>query len=106
MRVVIPKTVRITSYEVPVVVQRKMRDHGVCYARHHAIAINGEDPKWMQAQTLLHESLHLVDAIYNLNLTEGDVGKLEVAITALIRDNPMLVLALVAGPHMDRRRKP
>jgi hypothetical protein len=101
----IPKTVRITSYEVPVLVRRGLTDHGVCYASQQAIVICADDPKWIQAQTLLHECLHLVDAVYNLNLTEGKVAKLEVALTALIRDNPALLLALVAGPHMDRRHK-
>lgn len=41
----------------------------------------------MEADTLLHESLHLIDTYMQLNLSERQIYCIAVAIIALIRDN-------------------
>jgi hypothetical protein len=60
------------------------------------IAISGDLTGRVRAMAVLHEALHAIADLYGLPLDERDVQTLELTLTALIRDNPALVDALVA----------
>lgn len=68
------------------------------YVPRPTIVINSEGPAWLQASTLLHESIHAIDRKYNTLLEEHQVQALEIGLRDLIRQNPKLIEALRASP--------
>ena len=46
--------------------------------------------------TVLHESIHAIDDMFQLDLSEQQVRALEVALCSLIRNNPVLIRAVRA----------
>lgn len=61
-------------------------DHPAC-----TINIKSGQQKLLEADTILHESLHVLDEIFQLSLTERHVYCLTGGIIALLRDNPDFV---------------
>lgn len=61
-------------------------DHPTC-----TINIKSGQQKLLEADTILHESLHVLDEIFQLSLTERHVYCLTGGIIALLRDNPDFV---------------
>jgi len=55
------------------------------------INIKSGQQKLLEADTILHESLHVLDEIFQLSLTERHVYCLTGGIIALLRDNPAFV---------------
>ena len=57
----------------------------------NVIKIKTQQQALMEADTLLHECLHLVSDYLQLNMNERQVYCVSVAIFALLRDNPDLI---------------
>jgi hypothetical protein len=55
------------------------------------IGIKSGQQKLLEADTLLHESLHVIDEIFQLDLSERQVYCVVGGILALLRDNPSLL---------------
>ncbi len=55
------------------------------------INIKSGQQKLLEVDTILHESLHVLDEIFQLSLTERHVYCLTGGIIALLRDNPVFV---------------
>ena len=55
------------------------------------IVIKDGQQRLLEADTLLHESLHIIDDIFQLELSERQVYCITSGIIALLRDNPALV---------------
>jgi hypothetical protein len=55
------------------------------------IGIKSGQQKLLEADTLLHESLHIIDEIFQLELTERQVYCVVSGIMALLRDNETLL---------------
>lgn len=72
-------------------------DHPSC-----TINIKSGQQKLLEADTILHEAVHVLDEIFQLGLTERHVYCLTGGIIALLRDNPELVKYLqdaIANPR-------
>ena len=72
-------------------------DHPSC-----TINIKSGQQKLLEADTILHEAVHVLDEIFQLNLTERHVYCLTGGIIALLRDNPEFVRYLqdaIANPR-------
>lgn len=72
-------------------------DHQSC-----TINIKSGQQKLLEADTILHEAVHVLDEIFQLNLTERHVYCLTGGIIALLRDNPEFVRYLqdaIANPR-------
>lgn len=61
-------------------------DHPAC-----TINIKSGQQKLLEADTIVHEALHVLDEIFQLNLTERHVYCLAGGIIALLRDNPTMI---------------
>lgn len=55
------------------------------------INIKSGQQKLLEADTLLHEAIHVLDEIFQLNMTERHVYCLAGGLFALFRDNPELL---------------
>jgi hypothetical protein len=55
------------------------------------IGIKSGQQKLLEADTLLHESLHVIDEIFQLDLSERQVYCVVGGILAVLRDNPSLL---------------
>lgn len=55
------------------------------------IVIKDGQQRLLEADTLIHESLHIIDDIFQLELSERQVYCITSGIIALLRDNPALV---------------
>lgn len=72
-------------------------DHPSC-----TINIKSGQQKLLEADTILHEAVHVLDEIFQLGLTERHVYCLTGGIIALLRDNPEFVKYLqdaIANPR-------
>jgi len=56
------------------------------------IGVKDGQQKLLEADTLLHESLHVIDEIFQLELSERQVYCITSGLIALLRDNPALML--------------
>ena len=93
----IPKTVTIAGHDIKIVTKEKLEADGTpCVG----LAFTGQDLihlartchgiKLNQAQkatAFLHESLHIISALYGLNLTEKQVSQWEVIFYQFMHDN-------------------
>ena len=59
------------------------------------ITVNDKMPVLQQNMTILHEVLHAISEMYNLEWSERDVRTVEQALAALVHDNPALFKALM-----------
>ncbi len=59
------------------------------------ITIHDKMPVLQQNLTILHETLHAISDMYNLEWSERDVRTLEQTLAALVHDNPALFKALM-----------
>lgn len=81
----------IGSRRVPIRYRDEMAEYGLFSESPLEMHIRSAEPGWKTASTILHESIHAIDAIYNLRLEEEQVAGLEVALVDLIRSNPQLI---------------
>lgn len=61
-------------------------EHASC-----TIFIKSGQQKLLEADTLVHETFHVFDEIFQLNLSERQVYCLACATMAMLRDNPQLL---------------
>lgn len=88
-------SIKVGPVTIPVVVNASLEDtHGrYLETPETRIEISGTAHD-TAALTILHESLHAIDAMYALHLGERRVRVLENVLAALIADNPKLIAAL------------
>lgn len=62
--------------------------YGVCNQDTETITVSSKYPVNQQECSFLHELLHGIDAIYNLDLSENQVNQLAVGLYTTFLDNP------------------
>ena len=84
--------IRIGPCTIPIAPTSESDEHGSFHSRPCPhIEIDESMTGLNRPMAILHEALHAVSFYYHVNLSERDVRTLEMALTALIRDNPKLV---------------
>ena len=88
----IPSSLRIVGREYDVV---KVEEHGeqvggVDFETCTIVVKDGQQ-RLLEADTLLHESLHIIDDIFQLELSERQVYCITSGLIALLRDNIALM---------------
>ena len=87
----IPSSLKIVGREYDVVkLDYDNQDGGVDFDT-CTIGIRAGQQRLLEADALLHESLHVIDEIFQLELTERQVYCVVGGIMALLRDNPSLL---------------
>ena len=92
------QSVRIGSIDVPVVRKRLRNKYGQAFDEPSpSIEIKASLKGGMEANTILHEAIHIIDWTNSIGLSEAQTLALEHAICGFIRDNPELVKAIQHG---------
>lgn len=92
------ESVRIGSIDVPVVRKRLRKKYGQAFDEPSPhIEIKSSLTGAMEANTILHEAIHIIDWCNSIGLSEEQTLALEHAICGLVRDNPELVKAIQHG---------
>lgn len=88
----IPSLLKIVGreYEVVKVEEYDEKVGGVDF-ENSTIVIKDGQQRLLEADTLLHESLHIIDEVFQLELSERHVYCITSGLIALLRDNPVLV---------------
>jgi hypothetical protein len=88
----IPSSLNIVGREYDVVKVEECDDQvgGVDFES-CTIVVKDKQQRLLEADTLLHESLHVIDEIFQLELSERQVYCVTSGIVALLRDNPTLL---------------
>ena len=87
----IPSSLRIVGREYDVVKLDYENQVGGVDFDTCTIGIKSKQQKLLEADTLLHESLHVIDEIFQLDLSERQVYCVVGGIMALLRDNENLL---------------
>lgn len=89
----IPSSLKIVGREYNVVKVEEYDDQvgGVDFETSTIVVKDGQQ-MLLEADTLLHESLHVIDEIFQLELSERQVYCITSGLIALLRDNPTLML--------------
>lgn len=90
---IIPSSLKIVGreYEIVKVEEYEEQVGGVDF-ENSTIVIKDGQQRLLEADTLLHESLHIIDEIFQLELSERQVYCITSGLIALLRDNPNLML--------------
>ena len=110
MKLKLPKVVKVLGKKYTVTVAEVLvKENGaeqlinkaMIYAGHHnskdcTIVIDAEQGKEQAKDTLVHEMLHAYDYAMQLDLSELQVHRLAVAVTAMLADNPEVVKFLIS----------
>lgn len=64
---------------------------GGCDFETQTIFIKSGQKKYLEADTLVHECLHFIDELFQLDVTERQVYCIAVALMALFKDNPQML---------------
>ena len=66
--------------------------YGMCWTDKGYIWINKDMPEFLQKQTLLHETVHMIENLYEIkNLSETDVSIFGNVFLQFLQDNPEIV---------------
>lgn len=88
-------SIKVGPLKIPVMVNPNLEDDHGRYLEDPETRIEiSSSSRDTAALTILHESLHAIDAMYALHLGERRVRVLENVLAALIADNPKLIDAL------------
>lgn len=87
----IPSSLKIVGREYNVVKVEEYDDVGGVNFETCTIVVKDGQQQLLEADTLLHESLHIIDEIFQLELSERQVYCITSGIIALLRDNSALV---------------
>lgn len=103
-----PKKVRILGREYKIKFTEEITELGLCSPWKCKIQVQEDQHPVEEADTVLHEIMHALCALMNLNLTdeveEHVVRKLATGLTQVFVDNPHLLVYLAnAGPPPRRR---
>jgi len=89
----IPSSLKIVGREYSVVkVEEYDEQVGGVDFETSTIVVKDKQQRLLEADTLLHESLHVIDEIFQLELSERQVYCITSGLIALFRDNPTLML--------------
>jgi hypothetical protein len=88
----IPSSLNIVGREYDVIKVEECDDQvgGVNFETCTIVVKDGQQ-RLLEADTLLHESLHIIDEIFQLELTERQVYCITSGLIALLRDNAALM---------------
>ena len=87
----IPSSLKIVGREYDVVKVEEYDDVGGVNFETSTIVVKDKQQRLLEADTLLHESLHIIDEIFQLELSERQVYCITSGIIALLRDNAALM---------------
>lgn len=100
----IPSKLKIVGREYDVVKDETCVDEdGSINFETNTIYIKNGQQRLSEVDTLLHESLHAIDDIFQLDLTERQVFCAISGIIALFRDNPALMLYINDALNSPRK---
>lgn len=90
---IIPSSLKIVGreYSVEKIEEYDEQVGGVDFDKCTIVIKDGQQ-RLLEADTLLHESLHIIDDIFQLELTERQVYCITSGLIAILRDNPNLML--------------
>lgn len=86
-----PSQLRIIGKDIDVVYDAVMNELGLAEHSEQRIKIKSGQQKHIEADTLLHETIHIIDEAFQLELEERQVYCMAVALMALFKDNPQLL---------------
>jgi hypothetical protein len=92
----LPERVKVGPYEYAVALVDEARngEHqlcaGTCDFIAHRIEVHREMPPDRHRETFIHEALHAIDDMQRTGLTEKQVHRLAVGLTAFLVDNGLL----------------
>lgn len=88
----IPQKLRIIGKDISVNVCEELEDRlGECRIEESIIAIKSGQSLFLEADTLVHECLHMLDERFQLNLTERQIYCTTVGLLTILKDNPSLL---------------
>lgn len=93
------KSVSICSVDHNIVLKpsREMPDQlGLCLSDTQQIWLCETNSDETMLNVLLHESIHTIDHVYNLDMTERQVAVLATALISFARDNPKIAAQIFA----------
>ena len=87
-----PTILRIIGREYDVVKLQEYEDQvgGVDFET-SVISLRAGQQKLLECDTLIHEAVHVIDEIFQLEMTERQVFCVVAGLIALLRDNPSLL---------------
>jgi hypothetical protein len=91
MNIETPNSLKIVGREYEVVKLQEYEDQvgGVDFES-SVISLRAGQQKLLECDTLIHEAVHVIDEIFQLELTERQVFCTVAGLVALFRDNPTL----------------
>lgn len=92
MNIDTPNMLRIIGREYSVVKLQEYEDQdgGVDFAD-SVIYLRANQQRLLECDTLIHEAVHVIDEVFQLEMTERQVFCTVAGIIALLRDNPSLI---------------
>jgi len=78
------------EYDVIKLQEYENQDGGVDFET-SVISIRAGQQKLLECDTLIHEAVHVIDEIFQLEMTERQVFCVVAGLIALLRDNPLLM---------------
>jgi len=91
----IPSTIKIGGMDYTVEEkENEVRDKGrsgYSNANNQSIVVDKDMPQQLKETTFIHEVLHQIDYVYNIELSHKQVYMLEAGIYAFIKNNPSIL---------------
>lgn len=80
------------NLEVTPLSNQNIMNDGMCWTTKGVIWLSKDAPDFLQKQILLHETLHMIDNLYNLgDLSETVISTLANTFLQFLQDNPEMV---------------
>ena len=101
----IPKNVKIGGLIYSVKEEdNRLRDHnetGASCGNSQEIVLDKNISQQLKETTLIHEILHQINFVYNINLEHQQIYQLEAGLYAFIKDNPVVFGKGVTHEHKN-----
>ena len=90
----VPRKIKIGGHEIKVIYKNKIFEQkeecfGVADKENNVIYLAKGMEKTRKMEIILHESIHIMEGLYDFSLTEKEVTLLAVGLLALLRENKM-----------------
>lgn len=92
----VPKSVRIFGREYSIKVEPLEDVVGLCYEAEQRISIAPDQTPIEEADTVLHETLHGLDYVLGMGLTEEQVRGTASGLIGILKDNPKFLRYLAS----------
>jgi len=91
------KKLRIQGFDVAVIVEDLASQGmlGRCSTTNQKIVVSSGIPEDVKNSTILHEAVHYISDLFNIDLSESQVCILETAFFNFIKSNPAFIKSLL-----------